>query len=283
MAERSQQSKVFRKAALERLSTPERLDEMMKITSGRLWLALSGLLGLALAALIWGFVGTLPTTVSANGVIIQEGGTYPVPALVGGLVTSVNFKVGDQVTQGQALATVVPLGNNTPVTVKSTQAGTVVELNVDPGSIIDPTTSIATIENTNVPMEAVLYLPAPLGKQVGVGMAAEISPATVSKQNDGYLLGTVTSVAPFPSTPESMSRLLSNSSLVQTLYRAAGGLPLEVHVALTVDPTTPSGFRWSSGKGPNFSITTGTLTADHIVISERHPIDIVLPRLRNLL
>lgn len=60
---------LFRKAALERLSTPERLDSLMEIVVPRAWLALLGLVAVLAAALAWGIFGSVPKSVDAVGVL----------------------------------------------------------------------------------------------------------------------------------------------------------------------------------------------------------------------
>ena len=45
---------LFRQVALERLSSPERLDELIEVTTPRLWLVLLGAGALFLAAVGWG-------------------------------------------------------------------------------------------------------------------------------------------------------------------------------------------------------------------------------------
>ena len=55
------QSKIFRKAALERLSSPEQLDQLMQITNSKGWLALIALAIILGAALVWAIFGRIPT------------------------------------------------------------------------------------------------------------------------------------------------------------------------------------------------------------------------------
>lgn len=275
----AQANDMFRKAALDRMTSPERLDEMMQITSRRGWLALTGLTGLLLGALVWGIFGSVPTTVSGQGLIIRQGGTYPVPALVTGEVTAIKVSVGEQIRANQIVAIVRPLAGGPPIQVKTLYTGRVLELGVDPGSVVQPGTPIVNVEESSKPLIAVLYLPSYLGKQIRIGMKAEISPVTVATQNFGYMVGSVSWVAPFPATLQAMNRLLANEALVQILAQASGGTPLEVDVALARDASTPSHFKWSSGKGPNTDITTGTLTSNQIVISQQHPLSFVLPGL----
>ena len=61
----------FRRAALERLSSPERLDEMMRAIPPKGWVAITTVLGLAALALLWGFFGSIPDRVEGQGMLIR--------------------------------------------------------------------------------------------------------------------------------------------------------------------------------------------------------------------
>jgi HlyD family secretion protein len=97
-------SKIFRKVALERLSSPERLDLAWRVTTPKEWLALLGIFFLSGVAVIWGFTGSLATRVTAQGVIIRRGGVVNVVASGSGLVVSLDVKTGDTVKANQVIA-----------------------------------------------------------------------------------------------------------------------------------------------------------------------------------
>ncbi len=65
---------MFRKEALDRLSSLEELDELMHVTTPRSWLALLGLGSLLVVALIWGLFTTIPTTVAGRGSLTSAEG-----------------------------------------------------------------------------------------------------------------------------------------------------------------------------------------------------------------
>ena len=67
------QRQIFRQVALERLSSPEQLDQLIPITSSRGWLALAGLIAIIIAALVWSFVARLPTQVAGQGLLLRGG------------------------------------------------------------------------------------------------------------------------------------------------------------------------------------------------------------------
>jgi hypothetical protein len=63
---------MFRQKALDRLSSPEELDQLMHITSARLWLALLGVAAVLVAGALWTAFTTIPTTVSAQGAMVRS-------------------------------------------------------------------------------------------------------------------------------------------------------------------------------------------------------------------
>lgn len=60
---------LFRKSSLENLSSPEQLNDYIKVSNPSVWLVLAGLFILLAAVFVWGFTGSLPTTVSAKGLV----------------------------------------------------------------------------------------------------------------------------------------------------------------------------------------------------------------------
>ena len=80
---------IFRKTSLERLSSPEQLDTIMRVTGAKRWLALAGMFLILGVAVIWGYAGTIDTKVSGSGVIVRAGTVLNVVASGSGLVTSI--------------------------------------------------------------------------------------------------------------------------------------------------------------------------------------------------
>lgn len=95
----------FRKSALEKLSTPEKLDQLIQVTSPRAWIALCTI-GIALAAAIaWGCFGRVKTKVNTAGILLG-GEVYDVVSTSQGQLLSLSIAVGDEVRKGQVIATI---------------------------------------------------------------------------------------------------------------------------------------------------------------------------------
>ncbi len=410
---------IFRKVALERLSSPEQLDQMVQVTNPRGWLALAGLGALIAAALVWGFWGSIPTEALGEGILIRQGGVSDLVAPANGQVDQVLVKVGEMISRGQPVArirqdvlnrqiqdsrsklastraeyqqqlrsadeqkrlrardlaqqrtnlerTIVTLEKDLVllqerleaeqklledglitkqgvlttqqtlnskrdelaghrlelnglelkrlqadqqldqqletrqtsirdldlelrelnarltenVSVVSPFSGRVLEILTDRGDVVSPGSSILSVEVVSEDLMAVLFVPASSGKRVQLGMTVRVSPSTVKREEYGSMLGKVTWVAEFPSTSRGMTRLLGNEALVNKLMSA--GPPIQVNVALTRDPSTPTGYRWSSSRGPSLKISSGTLAQGNVVVKDNRPIGLLIPTIREKL
>lgn len=100
----SPQSSVFRKVSLDRLASPEQLDQLMTVTDGRGWVALAAFGGLLVTAIAWGMLGSIPETVGGLGMLVKSGGVVQVVPGTPGRVADVAVTVGDVVHEGQVVA-----------------------------------------------------------------------------------------------------------------------------------------------------------------------------------
>lgn len=410
---------IFRKVALERLSSPEQLDQLMQVTDPKGWLALCALGALLVLALVWGIWGAIPTEATGEGILLRRGGVSDLVAPGAGQVEEVLVGVGDVIAKGQPVATLrqeqlqrqitdtrtkmaalqtelrerqryaveqerlrgrdltqqranlersiatlekdlsllrerladqeelLKDGLVTKQAVVATQqelntkrdqlaaqrlelsgldlkrldaaqqldqeletreraireieleirelqaklaenrnipsphAGRVLEVLVDRGSVVNPGAPILSLEVVSEELVAALFVPASAGKRVRPGMEVRISPSTVKREEFGSMIGRVTHAAAFPATARGMNRLLGNEALVNKLME--GGPLIQIDVALELDRSTPTGYRWSSSRGPDLEISSGTLASGDVVVQEDRPISLVIPTLREKL
>jgi HlyD family secretion protein len=99
-------NEIFRQKSVERLSSPERLDQLMKIVSPKSWLPLFAFGSIVAVGLIWSIYGKIPVTVEGKGVLIYPRKVVPLESKSPGQLLALNIKVGDMVTKGQVLATI---------------------------------------------------------------------------------------------------------------------------------------------------------------------------------
>jgi NHLM bacteriocin system secretion protein len=93
----------FRKSALEKLSTPEKLDQLIKVTGPKAWIALLTVF-LALGTGIgWAVFGKVKTKLSATGVVLG-GEVHEVVSTSQGQLIGLKVKMGQTVKIGDVIA-----------------------------------------------------------------------------------------------------------------------------------------------------------------------------------
>jgi hypothetical protein len=276
MMEGIMQKSLFREEAMDKMSSPDELDRLMRVTDPKGWLALIALLGLVAAAVVWGVFGSVPVQVSGDkGVLLGGDSRSQAVSQTSGLVTDVRVEIGDHVQEGQVLAQVRP-NEGTDTDVLSLFDGRVDEILIEEGMFLERGQQVAVIKRGNEPLQAFLFVAGEQGKQLKKGMPVHVLPSTVNAEEFGYMQGEVTSVSKFPVTEDEMFLLLENQSLLDELSTGSGDQH-RVDVKLFRDPSTPSGFNWSSSQGPPFAITRGTLCTATFVLGEERPVNLVFP------
>ena len=97
---------LFRKAAMEKLASPERLDVLMQVTSPVGWIAIATVLGILVGAITWSVVGSIPERLDAQGILMRGGGLREVKATTDGVLTKFDLKVNDTIKNDELIGEV---------------------------------------------------------------------------------------------------------------------------------------------------------------------------------
>ena len=162
--------------------------------------------------------------------------------------------------------------------IRAPEAGRVTELQVATGAIIGRGEPAISFESIGEGLELVLYIPPQHGKKVEKGMAAQVSPNTAERREYGTIRASVTSISDFPATPDGMRAILQNDKLVRQFSR--GGAPYRALIKLERDRDTVSGYDWTSERGGNLALSSGTICDAEITVRSQRPITMVIPLLR---
>lgn len=163
-------------------------------------------------------------------------------------------------------------------TLRAEVSGRVSEVKSVVGMRVLPEQPVLSLAQGQGGLEAIVFLPTDTGKSVTRGQTVALQPANIRQEEFGGIIGQVVSVSQYPVSPERIRALVQNESLVQRF--SAEGPQYIATIALQTDATTPSGVRWTSGRGPDVVITPGSLASAEIVVRQRKPIELVIPALR---
>ncbi|NEO32639.1 MAG: NHLP bacteriocin system secretion protein [Symploca sp. SIO3C6] len=104
----NEKKNIFRENSLERLSSPERLDQLLQVVSRRDWLPLGSLGALIVVAIIWSIFGRIPVNFTSKGVLIRPHRVVNVDSPISAQLKELKVKIGDCIKKNEVLATIDP-------------------------------------------------------------------------------------------------------------------------------------------------------------------------------
>ena len=161
-------------------------------------------------------------------------------------------------------------------TISSTVSGKVVSISKQVGDLVSTGELIAEVESGTEEantLEVVAFVSSQTGQRVQPGHPAQITVNGVPREEFGFLRGQVKSVSQYPESPATIARVMGDGRISEASYR--------VVIEPTPDPSTPTGYSWSTGQGPQTPISGGTGIAVAVEVDQRAPISMVLPVLKS--
>ncbi|GMU64873.1 MAG: hypothetical protein AMXMBFR36_11470 [Acidobacteriota bacterium] len=96
--------KLLRKASVEKLSSPEQLDMMMRVTSPMGWVAVVAIGAMIVVAIVWSVTFPMPVKVDGRGFMVRGEAVREVQILTSATIQSVEVKTGDVIEAGAVVA-----------------------------------------------------------------------------------------------------------------------------------------------------------------------------------
>jgi HlyD family secretion protein len=112
---------LFRKAALDKLASPERLDVLMQVTSPMGWLALLTIAGILVGVIVWSILGEIPERLTGQGVLLRGGANSEIRAQGSGSLVTLDLQPNQVVSIGQVVGTTQVLAGDADVRVAETR------------------------------------------------------------------------------------------------------------------------------------------------------------------
>jgi HlyD family secretion protein len=95
----------YNKAALEKLSSPEKLDQMITIVGTKGWISLAMFSIAIITLILWGFMGTIKTKVNGSGMLLG-GAVHDIVPVSSGQIKAIYIEPGDEVKKGDIIANI---------------------------------------------------------------------------------------------------------------------------------------------------------------------------------
>lgn len=267
---------VFRKTALERLSSPDQLDSMLKITSPMSWLGIGAAAVLAAVVTAWSFMGTIPDMVSAPGFLVYSYNTNTLYSPALGTVKNLLVYPGEVVEEGTP---VMELYSSTGdvITVESDQSGIVSAQLVSRKDEITPNAELFRLSPiTENELSVVCYVDLDTARQLEEGMETAVYLNAADSGTYGHMEAVITNVDRCASSAGALTELLGSDG--QLAYQVTQNGPVAaVTCELKTDGNTESGYYFSTQNGAEVQLMGGEQATVQIVINESAPISKVFP------
>ena len=272
---------LYRKSALERMSNPEQLDKVLKVTSPMSWIALLGITLIIVVTIIWSFVGTIPETITAKGIVSAVVGSNSIYTEDAGKVVSIRVREGDEVHLGDPVMTYRNASNDV-VEVFSDQVGIVSDLVVKKDDEFIPGKDVVRISPIAHDSQIVVcYVPLAKAKKLERGMQVNITLDSLDSNSYGNMVARVINIDAYATPKDGMNSVIGKDNNLESTFNKDGAV---VAVACELFPSadTVSGFYWSNAKGSSVNVKNGSLVTAKIVTDEVAPITKLFSKLRDI-
>lgn len=275
-------AQLYRKSALEKISSPEQLDKALTVTSAYSWIALAAVTLIVVATIVWSIIGTIPVTVTTAGIVASPVSTNAVYTPESGSVTSVLVYPGSALRIGDPVAS-YKTGNGDVKTIYSDQVGTVMEVLAKSGDAITQGNDIIRVSpKANSDQIIVCYVQLSDAKKIERGMQVSVSLSSAESQTYGHMLARVINIDSYVSSNRGMAYVLGTDNNLASTFQRDGGAVVAVTCELYPDPTTASGYYWSNDKGAKLDVTNGSLVSAKVIVEEVRPITKLFSKLKEI-
>ena len=308
-------SKIFSRAALDKLRSPEKLDTLLSITTPLTWMGLAAVVLLLFSVVLWSIFGSFTEKAEGFGLIMDAGGVVNVTHTQGGKISEVSTHAGDTVERGEIVAKLeIPdqlideriskhsaelaesksdimervyradskeYAGFFAKDIRTSFSGKIDKIFVHVGQMVAAGTPICSVRLTEgrEDLYGVMYIPVEKGKRVEVGQTIQLAPNGVDVSLSGSLIGVVRSVSDYPVSLQSVEYEVGNPQLAQMFMSAGKNAVMEVKFDLVKDKNSESGYLWTSFVGEHKKISAGSFCTGSIIIDRRPPIEKVFYKL----
>lgn len=195
-------SNLFRAKALAQVDIPKQIDNLLPITSPKIWIAIAGVAGVLIAVIIYAAGTPQVTSVTTTGRAVAESGVVTVGTIDEFILNTMEVTEGIQVRQGELLAEGTGVGGAT-VTLTAPADGTIWQILASPGQVLAGGTAVLTILPPGSDTQVFVPVSQDASSGVQVGQSAQVL------GSDFAVSGTVSAISETPLPSDRAAALTS--------------------------------------------------------------------------
>lgn len=272
---------LYRKTSLEKISSPDQLDKMLKITNPLSWLALLGATLIIAVSVIWSIVGTIPETISSNGIVVSPVSTNSVFTEESGIITGIYVSNGCELHMGDPIMN-IQTNRGTEYVLLSDQVGYVSEISSEIGTSVNQNSDVIHVSPSVTGNQVVVcYVPLAQVKKIERGMQVYVYLSAADSQTYGHMEARVINIDAKAASTASMNYIIgSDNNLANTFVK--DGAVAAVTCELYPSNDTANGYYWSNAKGGNLTVSNGSLCTTKIVYNRIAPISKLFSKIEEI-
>ena len=306
---------IFSSEALNKMRSPENLDEILPITTPITWMGLIAVAVSMISVIIWSIFGSFTVKADGMGLIMDPQGVSNITTVFSGKIDKLYIHSGQKIKKGDKIAHIEQTQENASTRmaqyapelatseldaqnkvyefdarryqknetefIYSSYDGTVDEILSSEGVTVGSGTPICSVRLSGgrKDLTGIFYIPVDKGKRVKPGQSIQLAPNGVDVSQSGSLIGVVRSVSQYPVSMQSVQNRLGNDHLSQFILQAQQSAVMEVTFDLVKDENSESGYLWTSTVGDHAPITAGSFCTGSIIIERQPPIQKVFYKL----
>jgi HlyD family secretion protein len=198
------------------------------------------------------------------------------------------IRAKEQLATAIRAANEIQLQYNISRVATANHGGIVTQISAPIGALVTAGTPLVSIEHdirssfVGNRLSVAIFVPPAQGKKIVRGMRVRVVPTNVEASEFGSIEANTVYVSDFPLDANAVRRYINNDAL-STYFSVQQEPPIGVIAELIVDKNNTSGFKWTSGRGPNTRITSGSICTCSIIVNDQRPIALLLPWLKKFL
>jgi biotin carboxyl carrier protein len=166
-------SHLFRAKALAQVDIPKQIDNLLPITSPKIWIAIAGVAGVLVAAIIYAAGTPQVTSVTTSGRAVAELGVVTVGTIDEFVLNKTEVTEGIEVRQGDFLAEGTDAEGAT-VTLTAPTDGTIWQILASPGQVLANGSAVLTILPPGSDTHVFVPVPQDASSGVQLGQSAKV-------------------------------------------------------------------------------------------------------------
>lgn len=267
-------NKLFRQQALDTVSSPEKINDYIRVTTPSFYLWLLTLLVVLLSVVLWAFNSTVSDFVKIQGVAFPHQGIQEVSSPFGGRVTELFIRKGQQVKVGDILMRY--MSDNALRELRSDCSGVVLAYKgrQEAFNAYEPTVFLIPDGQEERMRELIAFVTYSDLRKLKIGMSVQATPSDLTREEYGYMYGRITDIDYLPVSKAEVENHFKLSEFTTSIFPSETAFM--VKILLESDERSPQGIRWSQRSSRKVRVPLGTFCQLQIVTRTRSVYELLL-------